>query len=832
MKTGLLSFGRVSVILALLWTLALSGLPPATAQERIDAVTPTPSADPSAALIFIENAGQFPDGARFQVRGGDLSLWLAEDAIWLTVIESASSHDARSHLDRERVGPQLSHEPRKAAAIKLSFPGANPHPRLEAFNRLETHVSFFTGSDPAEWRADVPAWGGVRYVDLYPGIDLELTGAQRRLLPRLATRPGADLSAVRLRVEGATAVVADLAGGALQLSIGAGQAAYLWPLLRAGGSTAKASVHQRGALVFEVIAPFAAEDLKPLSGGGLVPDDDPADLLYGTFLGGSNWDEGYDIAVDASGAVYVTGMTVSADFPVTPGTFDTTYNGGTMFGYDAFLAKLNVAGSALLDYATFLGGSGDEQGRAITVDGGGMAYVTGYTDSSDFPATLGALDTTHNGGYDVFVVKLSAAGSALVYATFLGGSGGDLGHGIAVDGSGAAYVTGYTTSSDFPATLGALDTTHNGGYDAFVVKLSAAGSALVYATFLGGSGGDLGHGIAVDGSGAAYVTGYTTSSDFPTTPGAFDISHNGSDDAFVAKLNVAGSDLDYATFLGGSGDEVGHSIAVDGSGAAYVTGETYSSDFPTTPGAFDTSFNGGYSDAFVARLSPIGSALDYATFLGGSNRYDSGNDVAVDGSGAAYVTGKTDSSDFPTTPDAFDTDFSGISDAFVVKLNLPCPPLAYGTFLGGSNLDGGAGIAMNGTKVAYVTGGTESSDFPTTPGAFDTSYNGSIGDAFVAKLGMGGGGLYFISGRVTYAGDQSIPDVTISAGSAGSAITNANGDYCIGDVITGTYTLTPTLEGHSFDPVTRTLEVPPNATGQDFELVPFRVYLPLVVRNQ
>jgi hypothetical protein len=396
-------------------------------------------------------------------------------------------------------------------------------------------------------------------------------------------------------------------------------------------------------------------------------------------------------------------------------------------------------------YGTFIGGSDDEDGEGIAVDGGGNAYVTGWTLSSDFPTTPGAFDPTcgtdgncnYDGTYkyaDAFVVKLNPNGSSLVYGTFIGGSDGDNGYGIAVDGGGNAYVTGGTESSDFPTTPGAFDTSLDGG-DAFVVKLNPNGSSLFYGTFIGGSDDEDGEGIAVDGGGNAYVTGLTESSDFPTTPGAFDTSYNGGyrwGDAFVIKLNPAGSSLSYGTFIGGSYDDFGWGIAVDGGGNAYVTGSTISSDFPTTPGAFDTSLDGYWGDAFVIKLDPNGSSLFYGTFIGGSYS-DVGYGIAVDGGGNAYVTGSTISSDFPTTTGAFDTSYNGDCDAFVVKLNPNGSSLSYGTFIGGSHGDYGRGIAVDGGGNAYVTGRTYSSDFPTTTGAFDTSFRG-YRDAFVVKL--------------------------------------------------------------------------------------------------
>jgi hypothetical protein len=369
--------------------------------------------------------------------------------------------------------------------------------------------------------------------------------------------------------------------------------------------------------------------------------------------------------------------------------------------------------------------------------------VTGETWSSDFPTTPGAFDTGFN-DRDAFVVKLNASGTGLVYATFLGGSSGDGGYPIAVDGAGSACVTGWTGSSDFPTTVGAFDTSHNGYIDAFVVKLNADGTGLAYATFLGGSDQDASYGIALDGPGSAYVTGDTGSSDFPTTPGAFDTSYNGDDDAFVVKLNADGTGLVYASFLGGSKGEDSWAIAVDGAGSAYVTGDTESSDFPATPTAFDTSFNGGMTDAFVVKLNADGTGLAYATFLGGSGGGEWGCAIAVDSMGNAYVTGDTGSWwDFPTTPGAFDTSHNGEVDAFVVKLNADGTGLAYATLLGGSDWDTGKAIAVDGVGSAYVAGYIKSSDFPTTVGAFDTSYNGGYRDAFVVELSTDGTELVY-----------------------------------------------------------------------------------------
>jgi hypothetical protein len=386
-----------------------------------------------------------------------------------------------------------------------------------------------------------------------------------------------------------------------------------------------------------------------------------------------------------------------------------------------------------LVYSTFLGGSGPslDDGLGIAIDHSGYAYVTGRAGSGDFPTTAGAFDTTFGGIFDGFVAKVSRDGSTLVYSTFLGGASVDEPSGIAVDPQGQAYVVGSTQSGDFPTTAGAFDTTLDGPEDAFVTKLSRDGSTLVYSAFLGGSSDDFGSGISVDPSGLADVTGRTESGDFRTTAGAFDTTFGGGD-AFVTKLSRDGSTVAYSTFLGGAFNDIGNGIAVDRSGQAYITGRTSSGDFPTTAGAFDTTFGGGFTDAFVAKLSRDGSALALSTFLGGAFD-DAANGIAIDPSGHAYVTGSTQSGDFPTTAGAFDTTL-GFIDAFVTKLDRDGSTLAYSTFLGGAFNDIGNGIAANPSGEAYVTGATSSADFPTTPGAFDTTFGGGFFDAFVTKL--------------------------------------------------------------------------------------------------
>ena len=435
---------------------------------------------------------------------------------------------------------------------------------------------------------------------------------------------------------------------------------------------------------------------------------------------------------------------VGATYALGPDAAGTGGYGFRVGAYDA--AALLVLDPSILVYAGYIGGSGQEQAEGIAADSAGNAYVTGATSSSEatFPATVGP-DLTFNGGYDAFVVKVNAAGTALVYAGYIGGSGGDGGYGIAADSAGNAYVTGRTDSSEatFPVTVGP-DLTSNGG-GAFVAKVNAAGTSLVYAGYIDGT--NIGRGVAVDSVGNAYVTGATSSSEatFPATVGP-DLTYNGALDVFVAKVNAAGTALVYAGYIGGSANDQGFGIAVDSVGNAYVTGATSSSEatFPATVGP-DVTYNGGIStgaDQFVAKVNAAGTALLYAGYIGGSgdDGFIEGHEftlgIAVDSAGNAYVAGSTESSQdtFPVTVGPDLTYNGGESDAFVAKVNTAGTALVYAGYIGGDGWELGFGIAIDNVGNAYVAGRTDSSEasFPVTVGP-DLTYNGGF-DAFVAKI--------------------------------------------------------------------------------------------------
>ncbi|MEI2692394.1 MAG: SBBP repeat-containing protein [Anaerolineae bacterium] len=561
----------------------------------------------------MENIGQWPADARFQMWGGTQgALWLADDAIWITLLEPASQ-PFDQQPDEAGLWPDSQPAGRRGANIRLRFVDANQAATIEATTPLSTQASYFLGADEAGWRAQAPIWGNVRYVDLYPGVDLHLgAGADGWTWQLLGDETAAGQS-IRLAVEGADrAAVED---GLLVLSA-LGQEFFLpLPVANVAYQIQAEQLIEVSPSTMTVVDWEQARQAE----AGRAPDG----LLFSTFLGGVFEDVGRASAIDYAGRIVVAGWTKSWNFPVTPGAFDTTHNGNI----DAYVARLRADGAAL-DYASFFGGGGVDGSQSVAVDNLGRVYLAGWTKSGDFPTTAGAFDRTFNGLSDAFVLRLNQAGNALDYATYLGGTEWDKSVAVAVDTSYRAYLAGYLFSTDFPTTAGAFDRTHNGNRDGFLTRMNAAGSGLDYSTYLGGLSADWVMAVAVDGADRAYVTGSTQSPSFPTTTGAYDTSHNGGTDGFVTRFSNIGHMLEYSTFFGGNQYDAGYAIAVDSSSRAYVTGETQSTNFPTTVGAFDRTFN-GQVDAYGLRLTSDGSGLSYSTYLGGSE-LDRGLGIAVE----------------------------------------------------------------------------------------------------------------------------------------------------------------------------------------------------------
>ena len=772
-------------------------------------------------LSFEANTGQTNLGVKFLSRGRGYTLFLTSDEAVLELgrskpeirkskIETGNSRietgtDIPQPLIPRLEPPVRGFEPRMpnpqarvSAVLRMRLLGANPAARVTGEEELPGKANYFIGNDPKKWRTKVPTYAKARYAGIYPGIDLVYYGNQRQLEFDFAVAPNADPRPIRLRFGGPNNLRL-AANGDLEVTTVDGAVAFHKPLVYQVVDGHRHTVAADFALLGKHTFGFRLGRYDRAK--ALVID--PA-LAYSTFLGGSGSDAGNAIAVDTAGNVYVAGSTASTDFPVTQGVYQTTNHAAANQSLNAFVTKLNPTGTALV-YSTYLGGSGTVYGgdtaSAIAVDTAGNVYVAGQTYSSDFPVTPGAFQTTNRAAAidstNAFVTELNPTGTALVYSTYLGGSGGqgnytgDKGNAIAVDATGDAYVAGETYSADFPVTQGAFQTTNHaaatGLPNAFITKLNPAGTALVYSTYLGGSGGgrvgypgDRASSIALDAAGDAYVAGGTGSTDFPVTQGAYQTTNkaaaNEGTNAFLTKLNPTGTALIYSTYLGGSIGDIGSALAVDTAGNVYAAGQTASTDFPVTQGAFQTTNQGAahnVSNAFITKLNPAGAALVYSTYLGGSGGAinlmatlvmvagDQATGLAIDSSGNAYLTGSTASANFPMTPGAYQTtnqDQPGCAggciggyNAFITELNSTGSALVYSTYLGGDGInpddsvgviefgygDQATALALDSSGNVYVTGSAVSYDFPVTAGAFQTTVNSGSGNAFVAKLNMG-----------------------------------------------------------------------------------------------
>jgi hypothetical protein len=647
------------------------------------------------AVSFERNVGQAPAGVRLLARGPGYTLLLGERTPVLRLAPAGSA-------------------PRSLA---LGLAGTSSAMRLRTAGRRLGTVNYLVGPRRA-WRRGVPTWSGARYTSAYPGIDVAFHGSDRRLEFDFEVAPGADPARIALAPRGQRGLRIDR-DGALVLALPGGavreQRPQTWQTV-AGHPHRVASwfaIHRDGTVGIDVGSYDRSRALTI----------DPV-LTYGTYLGGTSFDLGNGIAVDSSGAAYVTGTTAAANFPATTGSAQPAFAGNQ----DAFVAKLAPDGHSLA-WATYLGGGGIDVANDVAVDSAGSAYVTGSTTSGDFPTTAGAFQTIAGGAGDGFVTKLSPTGSALVYSTYLGASGSDQGTGIAVTGAGAAVVAGTTGSLAFPTTSGAFQTGYGGGSsDASVTEVNPTGSGLVYSTYLGGSATDAGGRVVVDSAGAAYVTGRTQSVSFPTTAGAAQTALRGTSDAFAAKLPAGGASLAWSTLLGGTGTDTGEALAVDDAGAAYVTGSTTSTDLPSALNAY----GGGANDGYAAKVAAGGASIAYSTYLGGAAG-DVGRGIAVDAGHDAFVAGQTASSDFPVTSDALQATYPGGTNAAFLATLSPSGARAFSTFYGGSAGAAALGLALDGAGATYVTGSTNSSDLPGTSGAAQPANGGST-DAFVAKF--------------------------------------------------------------------------------------------------
>lgn len=660
-------------------------------------------------LSFIENQGQAALPVEYMLKG-------AGEAIYFTAEEVVFRAE----------GGQ--------AEMRQSLVDANVNP-IAPLDILPGIANFFIGEDS---HTGVRTYEGIEYPDVYDKIHQRFTGKDGKLERIFIIEPGGDPSKIKLEYSGVERIT--LEDGNLLLET-------TWGEYTESDPVAYQEINGQRS--------YVDAEFKILESGNvgfILGDHNPAYELiidpileYSTFLGGGNNDVGYGIAVDSTGATYITGQTISDDFPLDSEASQENLAGS----FDAFVTKLDPEGTGVV-YSTFFGGDARDRANAIGVDISGAVYITGETESQNFPTNADSLPAAFQGEFgggsqDAFVVKLSPTGTAIEYSSYLGGGSREGGRAIAVDSEGAAYVTGFANESEsilarpFPREAALQEEFGGGAGDAFVTKINPLGDSLEYSTYLGGAGFDEGTGIAVDSEGSAYISGTTESEDF-ATEGAFDESNSGNGDAFVVKLSQDGSNREYATYIGGSAEEIAGGIALDDEGAAHITGVTASTNFPTTSRVPQPDYGGGSFDAFITKINPTGDDLDYSTYIGGLG--DEGIDtlprasvgIAVDGAGSAFVVGSTAATDFPTTDGAQQSEFGGgATDAFIAKINPEGEEFVYSSYFGGRGDDEGYGIAVDNNGAAYITGSTNSGNFPTTEDAFQDPLAGA-NDAFAAKF--------------------------------------------------------------------------------------------------
>ncbi|MGD8540217.1 MAG: SBBP repeat-containing protein [Candidatus Aminicenantes bacterium] len=667
-------------------------------------------------MYFIPNEGQVDERALFYAKASKYTLWLTKEGL----LFDSTRRIKKEGAEPKRLSPGDKNDPEDLVydrdVSRLTFINTNSNPELISEEDTEHKANYFIGKYKSKWQTNIQTSSVVLYKELYPNIDLKIYGMEKQIEYDFVVRPGGEVTEICFEYGDVKKTKIDKEGN-LVITTEFGELEHSKPVCSQVIEEEKVLIESEFRKIEDNTYGFNIEEYN--KDYDLIID--PVVLIYSTYLGGSDNDEAYGIAVDSEGAAYVIGRSSSLDFP--------TKNPiqGTLVGYDdAFIAKLNSSGNALV-YSTYLGGSDNDEAYGIAVDSEGAAYVTGCTRSENFPTKNPIQGSFGGGREDAFIAKLNSSGNALVYSTYLGGSDNDDAYGIAVDSEGAAYVTGNTKSTDFP-TKKPIQGNNGGSRDVFIAKVKSSGSALVYSTYLGGSDDEYGEEIAVDSKGGAYVTGWTRSENFPTkNPIQGNLA--GSWDVFIAKVKSSGSALVYSTYLGGIEWDTGGGIAIDSEGATYVTGYTDSVDFPTH-NSFQGS-NAGNRDAFIVKVNSSGSALVYSTYLGGSDE-DGGVGIEVHSQDAAYVAGSTVSTDFPLK-NPIKWNNGGGTDVFIAIVNSLGSALVYSTYLGGIETDLGRGIAVDSEGALYVAGRTGSTDFP-TKNPIQGHLAGHQNDVFIAKI--------------------------------------------------------------------------------------------------
>ncbi|OXM14418.1 SBBP repeat-containing protein [Paenibacillus herberti] len=660
--------------------------------------------------VFEINKGQSDSQVAYLLRGHDSTFYFTSSHIAMMFGKLLDHHES-THIEQSSRKPAQKRW--ETWGLRMHFVGADKKPDITGLDQLRGTKNYYHGKDPLQWYTNIPTFGKVSYTGLYPGIDMLFYGNEHQLEFDFIVAPKANLQNILLEFEGADEVRIDEEGNLLVITNGHPLLLRL-PLIYQESEAGKKRIDGGYVLRDDNRVAFELNEEYDIYSKLII---DPV-LTYSTYLNGTDGAFGNGITVDSLGSAYVTGGTFSSDFP-TQGPIQPTFGGFA----DAFLTKFTPSGTALI-YSTYLGGSNFDQGQSVAVDAAGNAYVAGFTQSTDFP-TANAFQSVAPPGMNAFVAKINPTGAAFLYSTYLGGNGDDIAAGITADPGGNAYITGTTSSTDFPLA-NPLQATLPSPSSSFVTKLNTAGNALIYSTYFGGPNGTQATGIAIDTSTNAYIVGSTTIG-LPTSNALQPIFGGGLFDAFITKFNTAGTALVYSTYLGGSNEENGLGIAVDLSGNAYITGNTISTDFPTS-NAVQATLSGNL-DSFATKINAAGNGFIYSTYLGGMQN-DTGNGISVDSSGNAYVTGQTLSADFPLA-NPIQASLAGDNDVFVTLFS-PVGAFIYSTYLGGTEDDIGQSIAADSKGGAYITGTTSSPDFPIVNPFQSTS--AIFPSAFVSKI--------------------------------------------------------------------------------------------------
>ncbi|MCP4152125.1 MAG: hypothetical protein GY757_30570, partial [bacterium] len=690
-------------------------------------------------LYFIPNKGQVNEKALFYAKTSGYTLWMTRQGL----IFDSSRKETDKSKKKETPGMLLAvNEPvtYERDVSRLVFRESNKRPEVVSLEETKHRVNYFMGQDKTKWKKNIPTSKAVLYKALYKNIDLKVYGIEKQIEYDWIVKPGGRVGDIVFEYKSVKSVEVDKEGN-LVITTKFGKLSHKSPISYQDIDGKRKAVEVTFRKIEENVYGFQAGDYD--KDFELVID--PLVLIYSTYLGGDENDIGKGLAVNSNGEACIVGNTLSENFPVMNAIQDSI---DLQYGRTSlFISKLSATGNTLV-FSTYLGGYGTDSVFRVACDNNDCIYLTGMTNSIDFPLASPVASppyqATSGGNTDTFISKLSANGDELVYSTYVGRSAVDKGMGLAVDGNGCAYVCGVTVSSDFPTTASAFDTTFNGSSDGFILKLSPTGTSLIYSTFIGGNSLDYPHSIVLDNTGAAYITGYVSSTNYPTI-NAFQSRHAGGStvalDAFITKLNPSGSDLVFSTYLGGYKDDRGFDIAVDGNGYVYITGNSKSSDFPTTENAYNDYL---YGNAFVTKLSADGSSLEYSTFFGGHG-FNYGNGIAVDNYGCAIVAGTTDATDLPTYPfnNTFQSNNAGGDDVFIAKFSPGGSSLLFSTYLGGSGTDHdehmrlgnypNVSLALDNNYGVYISSSTDSIDFP-IQNAVQATYQGGYRDAFVTKF--------------------------------------------------------------------------------------------------